>query len=180
MLEGLRLQGTNNCATVERLDQYLRTQVPQLNKRYAKEPQTPYTAVEPISKSRLILLPQKALLQDVLALKNDALEAEAERDLDLAEKLWIRVLGASSADGKAIRALQRIAIQRASSSVKTSAVSSTTATSRQATAPVQPKPPATTVEFEVVTVDAKALSRIPQKSERNAVRKTWKELNQAW
>ncbi len=64
-------------------------------------------------------------------------------------------MGASSADGKAIRALQRIAIQRASSSVKTSAVSSTTATSRQVTAPVQPKPPDPTVEFEVVTVDAK-------------------------
>ncbi|MFM7450181.1 MAG: SUMF1/EgtB/PvdO family nonheme iron enzyme [Leptolyngbyaceae cyanobacterium] len=162
LLEGLRLQGMQNCATVERLDQYLRYQVPELNQRYGKPGQTPYTAVEPISKNRLILLPQRATLQDVLTLKNDALEAEAEAALDLAEQLWIRVLAASSADRQAIKALQRIALQRASQPPSTGSGSTTTvATSRSATASVQqdaeqatPILGGRTLEFEVVTVDA--------------------------
>ena len=166
LLEGLRLQGVQNCATVERLDQYLRYQVPELNQRYGKPGQTPYTAVEPISKNRLILLPQRATLQDVLTLKNDALEAEAEAAFDLAEQLWIRVLAASSADRQAIKALQRIALQRASQPPSPGSGNTTTvATSRSATASVQqdteqatPILGGRTLEFEVVTVDAKGNS----------------------
>lgn len=82
LLEGFAIQGANNCATVERLDQYLRYRVPALNAAHKKPIQTPYTAVEPLSKNHLILLPQKAtLLQDVLALKADAQEAELENTL---------------------------------------------------------------------------------------------------
>lgn len=114
LLAGLQIQGSGNCATVERLSQYLRTQVPVVNRRYHKPPQTPYTRIEPESKLHFILLPGQATLQDVLAMKNDALEAEAENDLDGAEHLWTRVLAASSqADIQAIRGLQRIAVKRA-------------------------------------------------------------------
>ncbi|GAB4378511.1 MAG: hypothetical protein Kow00121_30500 [Elainellaceae cyanobacterium] len=41
LLEGLQVQGEGNCATVDRLDQYLRHQVPALNQRYGKPPQSP-------------------------------------------------------------------------------------------------------------------------------------------
>src|SRR5262249_28999405 len=60
LLEGLRLQGETNCATVERLDQYLRFRVPELCAKYHKPRQTPYTHAEPIEKQHLILLPRFA------------------------------------------------------------------------------------------------------------------------
>ena len=120
LLEGMRLQGATNCATVERLDQYLRYQVPDLNQRYDKPRQTPYTAVEPVAKQHLILLSKQASLSDVLVLKNTAQAAELEGDLELGEQLWIRVLAASSADRQAISALQRIAVRRERGSSQTS------------------------------------------------------------
>ncbi|HIK56998.1 MAG TPA: SUMF1/EgtB/PvdO family nonheme iron enzyme [Synechococcales cyanobacterium M55_K2018_004] len=112
LLQGLRIQGEGNCATVERLDQYLRTAVPDLNRRHNKPPQNPYTIPEPLHKRHLILLPDKAEPGDVVTLKNAALEAEAEHNLDLAESLWLRVLAASKVDQQAIKALQRIAVKR--------------------------------------------------------------------
>ncbi|MDV3351412.1 SUMF1/EgtB/PvdO family nonheme iron enzyme [Leptothoe sp. LEGE 181152] len=112
LLEGFRLQGAQNCATVERLDQYLRYEVPELNQRYNKPSQTPYTAVEPLSKNCLILLPQQATLQDVQALKNTAYRAELEADLTFAQQLWIRCLAASPADQDAVAAIGRIAIKQ--------------------------------------------------------------------
>ncbi|MEM6253922.1 MAG: SUMF1/EgtB/PvdO family nonheme iron enzyme [Cyanobacteria bacterium P01_D01_bin.156] len=111
LLQGLRIQGEGNCATLERLYQHLRYQVPDLNRRYRKQPQTPYAIVEPATKLHLILLPAQATLQDVQALKVDALEAEAETAWDLAEQLWIRVLVASPGDRQAVKALQRIALR---------------------------------------------------------------------
>ena len=62
LLEGLRLEGENNCATVERLDQHLRFRVPELCQHYKKPRQTPYTQAEPIEKRHLILLPKHAAL----------------------------------------------------------------------------------------------------------------------
>ena len=167
LLEGLRLQGANNCATVERLDQYLCSQVPALNERYGKPPQMPRTSVEPISKNHLILLPQQATrLQDVLVLKHDAQEAELNNDLEFAQQLWVRVLAASPADGGAIAAMGRIAIKRSQQCDQSSTPA--TAGSRKIYAPgldmlawinrgedVGLKPPAPTFSFEVVTVDRK-------------------------
>jgi formylglycine-generating enzyme required for sulfatase activity len=113
LLEGLRLQGANNCATVERLDQHLCAQVPALNERYGKPSQTPRTSVEPISKNYLILIPKQATrLQDVMALKNSAYRAERDDDLALAQQLWVRVLAASPADQDAIKAIGHIAIRQ--------------------------------------------------------------------
>ena len=110
LLQGLRIQGEGNCATVERLYQHLRYQVPALNRRYGRPiEQTPYAITEPATKLHLILLPQYATLKDAETLKMDALEAEAERAFDLAEQLWIRVLAVSPADRQAIRAIKRIA-----------------------------------------------------------------------
>jgi formylglycine-generating enzyme required for sulfatase activity/uncharacterized caspase-like protein len=109
LLQGLRIQGEGNCATVERLYQHLRYQVPELNRRYNKPRQTPYPIAEPATKLHLILLPKQANESDVRTLKNDAFEAEAEGNLELAEQLWIRVLAVSPADQQAIKGIKRIA-----------------------------------------------------------------------
>lgn len=108
LLQGLRMQGKENCATVERLYQHLCCQVPALNSRYQRPRQTPYSIVEPLTKSHLILLPKQATLLDVQCLKTDALEAEAEQDWELAEQLWTRVLSVCSSDQSAWKGLKRI------------------------------------------------------------------------
>ena len=141
LLEGLRLQGANNCATVERLDQYLCAQVPTLNERYSKPSQMPRTSVEPISKNHLILLPQRATrLQDVLMLKHDAQAAELDDDLMFAQQLWVRVLAASPADGGAIAAIGRIAVKQAAQQTATPSPSSATAGSRRINAVISEAP----------------------------------------
>ena len=112
LLEGLRIQGEANCATVERLDQHLRYYVPQLNARYGKGVQNPYLKAEPPYKMYFILLEQSATLKDVEPLKYQASLAENESNLLLAEQLWIRILAASRGDLDAIRAIQRIAVKK--------------------------------------------------------------------
>ncbi|MEO0768509.1 MAG: SUMF1/EgtB/PvdO family nonheme iron enzyme, partial [Cyanobacteria bacterium J06649_4] len=112
LLEGFRLQGANSCATVQRINQYLRHQVPKLSERYRKGPQVPYMVVEPSEKSCLILLPERARLEDVDSLKLAAHRAENKHKWDLAQQFWIRVLGASRIDQDAIEGLQRIALKR--------------------------------------------------------------------
>lgn len=109
LLQGLRLQGEGNCATVERLNHYLRNEVPKLNQRYGKSVQTPYCKVEPLAKSHFILLPKKATLADVQALKLAAYKAESRQTNLLAKQLWIRVLSVSPADSDAIDGIERLA-----------------------------------------------------------------------
>lgn len=108
LLQGLRLQGEGNCATVERLDQYLRVNVPSLNRQFNKPRQTPYATVEPAAKYHLILLPRQATLRDAETLKMAAYEAETEQLLELAEQLWVRVLAVSPADSAAISGIRRL------------------------------------------------------------------------
>jgi formylglycine-generating enzyme required for sulfatase activity len=171
LLEGLHLQGVQNCATVERLDQYLRYQVPDLNQRYGKPRQTPYTAVEPVSKNHLILLPhQSTLLSDVQALKNAAYEAELEQNFLSARQLWIRVLAVSPADQQAIKAIERMARQATGTSPSPEPVSPDLSSRSTQPASVPPPPSPTpphsspspspspslpTFEFEVVTLEVK-------------------------
>jgi formylglycine-generating enzyme required for sulfatase activity/uncharacterized caspase-like protein len=135
LLEGLRLQGANNCATVERLDQHLCAQVPALNERYGKPSQTPRTSIEPISKNYLILIPQQATrLQDVMVLKNSAYRAERDDDLDLAQQLWVRVLASSPADQEAVKAIGHIAVKQNQQTTSSSSLPMT-AGSRKISAP---------------------------------------------
>lgn len=108
LLQGLRLQGEGNCATVERLDQYLRHYVPQLSQRCNKPRQTPYATVEPGAKYHLILLPRQATVRDAETLKMEAFKAEANRNYELAEQFWIRVLSVSPADPDAISGIRRL------------------------------------------------------------------------
>ena len=166
LLQGLRIQGTGNCATVERLNQHLRYQVPELNQRYNKRRQTPYVTAEPATKLHLILLPGQATLQDVMALKNDALEAEAEAQWEAAEQLWVRVLVVSPGDWQAVRALQRIALRRHPQSTAASAAidqvkEGARSIYESVSGPVTKPAPETetelsqpTFKFEFVTVDS--------------------------
>ncbi len=112
LLEGLRLQGEANCATVERLNQYLSYQVPRLNSRYKKPAQNPYLKTEPPYKMYFILLEQSATLKDAEPLKYQASQAENRGDFVLAKQLWIRVLAVSHGDLEAIEAIQRIAVKQ--------------------------------------------------------------------
>ena len=87
LLEGLRMRGELNCATVERLDLHLRRRVPELCQKYDKYPeQNPRTAVDPADKLYSILVLQQATQADVTLLNNDPLEFEAEKDVELAEQ----------------------------------------------------------------------------------------------
>ncbi|MFN6366606.1 MAG: SUMF1/EgtB/PvdO family nonheme iron enzyme, partial [Aphanizomenon sp.] len=115
LLTGLRLHGEANCATVERLDRYLNSAVPQLNTRYQKEIQNPYFKAEPPYKMYYILLEQSATMRDVESLKLQASLSENSGNFELAEQIWIRVLGVSRADSDAISAIKRIAIKTSDS-----------------------------------------------------------------
>lgn len=108
LLESLRRQGEGNCATVERLYQQLRHYVPQITRQHKRVAQTPYGVIEPPTKIHLILLPQSATLADIATLKNDALNAEVQKDYKLAKQYWVRVLAASPADPNAIEGIERL------------------------------------------------------------------------
>ena len=109
LLEALRMPGERNCATVERLDLYLRDRVPQLCQLHNKPEQVPMTLVEPRQKSYLILLPQFATEKDIAMLRSEAQEAEVDENFDLAEQLLIRVIAATGGrDLKAIQAYSRV------------------------------------------------------------------------
>src|SRR5215471_12331264 len=112
LLEGLRLQGEANCATVERLDLHLRLRVPELCAKYRKPRQTPYTHAEPLEKLHLILVPKFATLADVGPIKLDALQAETNGELETAEQLWWRVIAVSPVDPQAHEAIKRIALKQ--------------------------------------------------------------------
>jgi len=136
LLEGFRLTGANSCATVERIDQHLRHRVPSLNQQYQKQIQTPYTAVEPLSKNCLILLPNRARLVDVQALKMSAYRSERGSDLNFSEQLWMNVLAASPNDSEALEAIKGIAVKQAQAALAKSASLSATAGTRSIDAPV--------------------------------------------
>ncbi len=140
LLEGLRLPGASSCATVQRIDQYLCHQVPRLNQRYQKPIQTPYTAVEPLSKNCLILLPQRARLEDVQALKNEAYKAETQNEWDFAQQLWTRVLATPGVDQDAILGLQRIALNRMQQTSATSSSSPVAGSRRIEASVTEPAP----------------------------------------
>lgn len=64
LLDALRLSGNNNCATVERLDQYLQKHVTELSKSLVGHIQRPCLRVEPVVKSKLIILEKIASEDD--------------------------------------------------------------------------------------------------------------------
>lgn len=110
LLETLRTQGDNSCITVEGLEQYLSSRVPQINQRYGKETQIPHARIEPISKRKLILFgtaaPGDPTIKD---LKHEAKDAELNENWELSQQLWRRVnVATQGLDEEAIAALVRI------------------------------------------------------------------------
>lgn len=124
LLEGLRMHGELNCATVERLDLHLRRRVPKLCEKYGKYPeQNPRTAVDPADKRYLLLMPQHATETDINTLKMKAYRS-MNYDLDAAEQLWIRVNAAAQGrDMEALEAFQKIGQMKAADSVSPSVLS---------------------------------------------------------
>ncbi|MEH2463430.1 MAG: SUMF1/EgtB/PvdO family nonheme iron enzyme [Nostoc sp.] len=119
LLNGLRIAGEGNCATVvERLERYLQWRVPTINQTHRKTPQYPYAIAEPATKLHLILLPDYATLTDIATMKLDAYQAEVKGEWELARQLWIRVnVAARGSDMQAIEAFSRIAQRLGESSV---------------------------------------------------------------
>ena len=154
LLEGLGIQG--QCATVERLNQYLKSRVPEIVSKHKNARQTPYVIAEPLNKSHLILVPKYATLADIATLKIDAYQAEVNRNLDLAEQLWVRVLaGASGRDTDAIKAIQRIERLRWEPQEPSSPQPRPSIENSTKGIFTVEKNPLKTFQFEVVTVNAK-------------------------
>jgi uncharacterized caspase-like protein len=112
LLEGLGAEGA--CATVARLDEYLKRRVPEVVCECLghKVKQFPYTIAEPISRSNLILMPQHSNPSDIATLKNDAYREERNQDWKSAKRLWIRINGATAGqDMDAINSLQNLGTQ---------------------------------------------------------------------
>ncbi|MBD2676783.1 MULTISPECIES: SUMF1/EgtB/PvdO family nonheme iron enzyme [Nostoc] len=165
LLEGLGIRG--QCATVERLNQYLNFRVPEIVRHHKNTRQTPYIIAEPVNKSHLILVPRYATLADIATLKNDAYRAKDEGNLDLAEQLWIRVLAAASGqDTDAIEAIKRIERLRWEPQQPVSPPPKPSADNSTKGASTVEKNPLKTFQFEVVTVDATA--KITNRSNRQA------------
>lgn len=109
LTEGLRMHGESNCATVERLNQYLQYRVSEINKNHLKPRQTPYVITEPATKMYMVLVPKHASINDLEKLKNEALVAEVEGNIELAKQLWIRLnYLAKGSDMDVISAFSRI------------------------------------------------------------------------
>ncbi len=165
LLQGLRIQGEGNCATVGRLAEHIRVQVPYLVEKYKGARQTPILGLEPESKKDLIILPRQATPDDVKNLKLAALEMESEGELDIAEGLWIRVLAASPADMQAVKAIQRIERNRLKLDSRSEEGRSDAGQGRRAVVipsvvqPAKPveeeKPKLPSYSFRIITLDAK-------------------------
>jgi formylglycine-generating enzyme required for sulfatase activity len=162
LLEGLKMpKSAANCATVQRLDRHLRDRVPQLCQQYQKPIQNPNTTVDPGQKWYFLLLPKVATDQDIAVLKMEAFKTlQFEKNLDLAEELWIRVNAVAQGDDTdAVRALQDIAVQRAlNPKVPTPKPATSSSTASRSTPPPPPEPPPATKQptfsFDIITVDA--------------------------
>ena len=106
LLEGLGTQGA--CATVARLDEYLKRRVPEVVRECLGDRvnQFPYSIAEPINKSHLILMPQHSRPEDLNALKMDAFRAQFAGDLRSAYRCWLRVnIASRGMDMEAIDAI---------------------------------------------------------------------------
>ncbi|MEH2014737.1 SUMF1/EgtB/PvdO family nonheme iron enzyme [Nostoc sp.] len=160
LLDGLKIAGEGNCATVERLDRYLKSRVPTINQTHRKTPQYPYAIAEPATKLHLILLPDYATLHDIATMKLDAYQAEVKGEWELARQLWIRVnVAARGYDMQAIEAFSRIAQRLGESSAPPKSPEPITLPKGERSVVSEPVPRAHQAElqvfqFEVVKVNA--------------------------
>ena len=103
LLEGLGVQG--GCATVARLDEYLKRRVPEVVRESLGDrvSQVPYSIAEPINKAHFILMSKYSRPEDLNDLKMDAFRAEKVNNLRLAYQCWLRVnIASGGTDGEAV------------------------------------------------------------------------------
>jgi uncharacterized caspase-like protein len=84
LTEALSSQG--QCATVERLYQYLNFRVPELSQQYQQKQQIPYIIAESINKSQHILIPKYANLHETAIIKIYASQGQYSQ-----ESLQVRI-----------------------------------------------------------------------------------------
>jgi uncharacterized caspase-like protein len=92
VVEALGIEG--QCATVQRLYQYLSFRVPELLQHYKYPLQTPNLSAEPVVTSQLVIIPKYANLQEIADLQKKSLPAQTSHSKELAEleQLWIRTI----------------------------------------------------------------------------------------
>ncbi len=119
LLEGLGTQGA--CATVARLDEYLKRRVPEMVRECLGDRvnQFPYSIAEPINKAHLILMLKHSRPEDLDALKMDALRAENRGDLRLALQCWLRVnIASRGLDNETIEQIAKLYPQVSPGTIK--------------------------------------------------------------
>lgn len=116
------LEGLKRSTTPRVLEQYLTTQLPALSNQYGKPMQMPMVIPEPGWKYDLPLLLSCATPADIAQLRELAKDAELDREYERAEGFWWQVIQADQATSSdramAKRALDRIAVARASKTIR--------------------------------------------------------------
>jgi uncharacterized caspase-like protein len=173
LLEALRIQGENNCATVERLCNRLRERIPEINRQYNKPPQTPHSTVEPNYKNHLILLPKQANDTDIALLREEALDLEGDGRLEEAKQLMRRVLALDPTNPKVLKVYDRITLKLAQQPVPPSPKTEPTNGESAKTITETPKP-ASPPEIELKS--AKGIDY--RKLEDLLKRQQWKQADE--
>jgi formylglycine-generating enzyme required for sulfatase activity len=109
LVEGLSIQRKR--ATIEKLGSFLELRVPELAKGEANEVQNPIVVYDSKLK-HAILMPKYADKSDLLPLKNAAIKAHRNKNLDLARRLWMQVLAVDGTDYEAITEIEGLAVER--------------------------------------------------------------------
>ena len=109
LVEGLSIQRKR--ATIEKLGSFLQLRVPELAKGEANEVQNPIVVYDSKLK-HAILMPKYADKSDLLPLKNAAIKAHRNKNLDLAKRLWMQVLAVDGTDYEAIAEIEGLAVER--------------------------------------------------------------------
>ncbi len=85
--------------------------VPELAKDEANEVQNPIVVYDSKLK-HAILMPKYVDKSDLLPLKNAAIKAHRNKNLDLARRLWMQVLAVDGTDYEAITEIEELAVER--------------------------------------------------------------------
>ncbi|MGL5061644.1 MAG: SUMF1/EgtB/PvdO family nonheme iron enzyme, partial [Microcoleus sp.] len=141
----------------------------ELCKNYGKYPeQNPRTAVDPADKRYFILMPDRATQDDIKTLKMNAYRSLANRDLDTAEQLWIRVNAvAQGRDLDAVEAFKTIAQLKAGPLVSLSVMSPNSSTSGSRTSLPAEVQKSVKLERSPVTISSPIPSSKIQKTNPN-------------
>jgi GUN4-like len=150
-VESLRLHNVSINKLEKELVDFMQT----VDKMFSRADAEADMIVEPIAKSHLIIFPQHATLHDVGKMKVDAYCAQyVNKDLDMAEQWWIRVLAASPGDMDAIKGIKEIAVSRRENEVSSQNNSVGASVENRSQSPFSPK---STSEMNTIPTKADVL-----------------------